>query len=119
MSDEKAKVPKAFEEDPEVKHVSEVTEDVPTRRVRFLMINPQDFLMLFAKGLVFAKRTQLITGLPEDAKLVSMTVDHVRGGIILVAQSDTYDEVPMTEMPPVQLVEIELGQKGATKKKRK
>jgi hypothetical protein len=89
------------------------------RRVRFLVVNPADFLMLFTKGIVFAKRTQLLDGVPEDAMIVGMNVDHVRGGIILVVQSAEYDEVPMTVMPPVQHVSIQWGVEGATKKKKK
>lgn len=93
--------------------------ETPKRRVRFLMVNPQDFLSLFTQGIVFAKRAKLVTGVPDDAKVVSMTVDHVRGGIILVVHSESYDEIPMTEMPPVQLVGIEIGVQNATKKKKK
>ena len=96
-----------------------VDENTPLRRVRFLVVNPSDFLMLFAKGMVFNKRTKIIEGVPEDAMLVGMNVDHVRGGIILVVQSAEYEEVPMTVMPPVQHVSIEWGVKGATKKKKK
>jgi hypothetical protein len=79
------------------------------------MVNPQDFLLLFTKGLVLAKRMKVITGIPDDAELQSMTVDHVRGGIILVVKSEDYEEIPLTAMPPVQLVEIEIGVKDATK----
>ena len=95
-----------------------VTPETPMRRVRFLMVNPTDFLMIFGQGLVFAKRTQIIEGVPEDAKLLSMTVDHVRGGIILVVESETYDEIPVTHKPPVQHVSIKWGVEGATKKKK-
>lgn len=94
-------------------------ENTPKRRVRFLMVNPTDFLMLFTKGLTLSKRTRIIEGVPEDATVLSMTVDHVRGGIILVVQSDEYDEVPLTVMPPVQHVSIEWGVKNATKAKKK
>lgn len=96
-----------------------VDENTPLRRVRFLVINPNDFLMLFQKGIVFAKRTQIMDGVPEDAQVVGMNVDHVRGGIILVVQSATYEEVPMTVMPPVQHISIKWGVEGATKKKKK
>lgn len=106
------KVPKA----PKNEMVDEAT---PLRRVRFLVINPNDFLMLFTKGIVFAKRTKIMDGVPDDALVVGMNVDHIRGGIILVVQSETYDEVPMTVMPPVQHISIQWGVQGATKKKKK
>ena len=83
------------------------------------MVNPTDFLTLFTTGLSLAKRTKIIKGVPEDAKVLSMTVDHVRGGIILVVQSESYEEIPQTEMPPIELIEISLGVEGATKKKKK
>lgn len=94
-------------------------EAMTTRNVRFIVINPSEFLSLFTKGLVFAKRTQILDGVPEDAVVIGMTVDHVRGGIVLTVQSDQYEPVPMTKMPPVQEVAIKLGVDGATKKKRK
>jgi hypothetical protein len=93
-------------------------QEVPKFRRRFLMVNPQDFLQLFTKGLVLSKRMSVFTGVPADAMIVSMTVDHVRGGIMLLCQSDEYEEIPATDMPPVQMVEIELGVKDATKKAR-
>ena len=95
------------------------TDETPTRRVRFLIVNPADFLYLFTKGLVLAKRTQVFEGVPEDALLMSMTVDHVRGGIILVVQSSEYEPIPITQMPPVQEVKIRVGVEGATKKKKR
>lgn len=94
-------------------------EKTPTRRVRFLIINPVDFLYLFSKGLVLAKRTQIFEGVPEDAEVVSMTVDHVRGGIILVVKSQEYEPIPMTVLPPVQEIKIRIGVEGATKKRKK
>ena len=107
-------------QDGELKKLEDLApEEVPKRRVRFLMINPSDFLQLFTKGLVIAKRVKILKGVPEDAKVVSMTVDHVRGGIILVVESDEYDEVPLNEMPPVQYVALRLGADPAPKKKRK
>jgi hypothetical protein len=93
-------------------------KDTPTRRVRFLVVNPSDFLMLFRKGLTLAKRMHVFEGVPADAQLVSMTVDHVRGGIILVVQSEEYEPVPITVMPPVQQVSMRVGVEGATKKKK-
>lgn len=96
-----------------------VDEDTPKRRVRFMVINPSDFLMLFTKGMIFSKRTELIEGAPADAMIVGMNMDHIRGGIILVVQSDEYEEIPMTVMPPVQHVKIQWGVQGATKKKKK
>lgn len=48
-----------------------------------------------------------------------MTVDHVRGGIILVVESDEYEEIPQNEMPPVQYVALRIGADPVPKKKRK
>lgn len=95
------------------------SEALSTRNVRFLVINPSEFLSLFTKGLVFAKRTQIMDGVPEDAVVIGMTVDHVRGGIVMTVQSEEYEPVPKTKMPPVQEIAIKIGVEGATKKKRK
>ena len=88
------------------------------RRVRFLVVNPTDFLLLLTKGLVLSKRIELLEGVPADAMLVNMTVDHVRGSIVFVVQSSEYDEVELKDMPPVQEVAISQGVKDATKKAR-
>lgn len=91
---------------------------IPTRRVRVLMVNPTDFMFLFTKGLVFRKTTKLIEGVPEDAQLIAVAADSVRNGVMLVVQSKEYDEVPMDVLPPVQMCSIDVGVKGATKKKK-
>lgn len=93
-------------------------ETVPMHRVRYLMVNPSDFLMLFAEGLILAKRMAVFEGVPADAKVRNMTVDHVRGGIILVVESAEYEELPQTDMPPVQLIQISQGVVDATKSKK-
>lgn len=100
-----------------VQKVEDLEEaEVPTHRVRFLIIDPNQFLSIFTKGLVLAKRVRVLKGVPEDAEVVRMTVDHVRGGIILVVRSDEYEEIPINKMPEVQYIEMDLGNKNATKK---
>lgn len=90
---------------------------VAGRRVKMLMVNPTDFMFLFTKGIEFRKHTKLIKGLPEDAKLISLAAESVRHGIIFVVESATYEEIPAGEMPPIEIVEIQHGKPGATKKK--
>lgn len=94
-------------------------QGVPMWRVRYLMVNPVDFLKLLTVGMTFAKRAEIIEGVPADAFVRNITVDHVRGGIIFVVESKEYEEVPRTDMPPVQLVSIKQGVEGATKPKKK
>lgn len=91
---------------------------IPTRRVKMLMVNPADFMYLFTKGLVFRKQTKIVKGVPEDAVLVAIAADSMRNGIMLVVESQTYDEVPINVLPPVEPVSIDLGVPGATKKKK-
>lgn len=91
---------------------------IPTRRVKMLMVNPADFMFLFTKGLVFRKRTRIISGLPEDAKLVTIAADSARNGIMLVVESEEYDEVPINVLPPVQVVEIDTRTLEDSKKKK-
>ena len=95
-----------------------VTKDTPVARRRFLIVNPTEFIGFFTKGFVFAKRVKMIEGVPEDAQVVSMTVDHVRNGLVFLVESEEYDEIPMTQMPPVQHISIEFGVQNATKKKK-
>lgn len=92
--------------------------EVPTRRVKMMMVNPADFMFLFTKGMTFRKHTKLIEGLPEDAQLIAIAADSVRNGIMLVVQSESYDPVPATVLPPVEMVKIQTGVVGATKKKK-
>lgn len=92
--------------------------DIPTRRVRMLMVNPADFMFLFTKGLAFRKRTKIIEGVPEDASLIAVAADSARNGIMLVVESTEYDEIPINVLPPVQVVNIDTRIIGATKKKK-
>lgn len=91
-------------------------EEVPMHRIRFLIIDPNQFVAMFTKGLVLTKRFRIIEGVPADAEVIRMTVDHVRGGIILVVSSEEYEEIPINKMPEVQYVKIDLGNPKATKK---
>lgn len=93
--------------------------EVPKKRRKMLMVNPADFMALFTKGVVFDKKTKLIAGLPADAELLTIAAEPVRGGVMLVVESESYDEIPINEMPPVELVSISVGVSDATKKKRK
>lgn len=93
--------------------------EIPTRKVRMLMVNPSDFLYLFTKGLKVRKRFQIISGVPDDAMLLAISADPIRHAIVLVVQSESYEPIPTTDMPPIEMVEIELGLKDATKKKSK
>lgn len=93
-------------------------KDIPTRRAKMLMVNPADFMFLFTKGLEFRKHTKIISGVPDDAELLTVAAEPARGAIMLVVQSESYDEIPINELPPVELVEIQTGKPGATKKKK-
>lgn len=97
---------------------SDLNVEVPKRRVRMLMVNPSDFCFLFTKGLEFKKHTKIIKGAPEDAEVIALVADSVRNGVMLVVKSESYDEVPINVLPPVESVEIDMGIKGATKKKK-
>jgi len=90
---------------------------IPTRRAKMLMVNPVDFMFLFTKGLKWRKNTSLVSGIPEDAELLTIAAEPVRGGIMLVVKSASYPEIPISQMPPIELVEIQTGVTGATKKK--
>lgn len=91
--------------------------EIPTRRVKMLMVNPADFMFLFTKGLVFRKRTRIVKGIPEDAKLVAVAADSMRNGIMLVVESSEYEEVPINVLPPVQVVEIDTRTMDEVKKR--
>lgn len=90
---------------------------IPTRRAKMLMVNPADFMYLFTKGLEFRKHTKLIAGIPDDAELIAVAAEPVRHAIMLVVKSSTYEPIPIDQMPPIELVEIQTGRIGATKKK--
>lgn len=98
---------------------NEEQPEIPTRRVRFMMVNPADFMFLFMKGVEFRKHTKLIEGLPADCQLIQVAYDPMRGGIQMVVESEEFEPIPINEMPPVQPVSISTGVKDATKKKRK
>ncbi len=91
--------------------------EMPTRKVKMMMVNPADFMFLITKGMTFRKHTKLIEGLPEDAQLVALAADSIRNGVMLVVQSESYEPVRADTLPPVEMVKIQTGVIGATKKK--
>lgn len=105
--------------DPDIKVVKKPEgAKIPKRRVKMLMVKPGEFMFLFTKGLRFQKNFKVIAGVPEDAKVITVAPDSIRNGIMIVVQSQEYDEVPINVLPPVEPVNIDLdGIKNATKKK--
>ena len=94
-------------------------DQTPMRRVKVYLINPIDVMMLFTKGLLFAKRTKIIKGVPDDAELVGITYDARLDFIMMVVKSMEFEPVPINQYPPMETIEIEIGVDGATKKKKK
>lgn len=93
---------------------------IPKRRVKMLMVKPGEFMFLFTKGLRFQKNFKVIAGIPEDAKVITVAPDSIRNGIMIVVQSQEYDEVPINVLPPVEPVDIDLdGIKGASATKKR
>jgi hypothetical protein len=105
----------AVEQQKELEKIKQA--EMPTRKVKMMMVNPADFMFLFTKGMTFRKHTKLIEGLPADAQLIALAADSVRNGIMLVVQSESYEPVRADTLPPVELVRIQTGVIGATKKK--
>lgn len=91
----------------------------PGRRVKIVMVNPWDFIGLLTKGMKFRRYTEVMQGIPADATVEAMSADTNRHGIMFVISSPTYDFVPVTQMPPIQMLEIQTELKNATKAKRK
>lgn len=88
-----------------------------TARRRVLMINPDEFASLFTQGLVWKKKTKIAEGIPADAKVLGTAFDLRLNAILMVVESEEYDEVKMTDIPPRQPISIIQGEPGATKKK--
>ena len=82
-----------------------------------MMVNPYEFMHLFTKGATFKKHTKLIEGVPEDAEIIGITYDTRRDHILLVLESASYAPVKITDIPPIEVVSIQIGLPGATKKK--
>jgi hypothetical protein len=90
--------------------------EVTTRRIKTMVINPIGFMSLFTQGLRFRKQTQIVSGVPEDARLVGMAYDTRRDLVLMMIESASFDEVPVTEQPPFLMLKIQT-QFGITKKK--
>lgn len=88
-------------------------------RRKVVMINPEEFLGLFTKGLKFAKNTTVFDGVPEDAKLLGIAYDVRLDSIVMVVSSSEYDEIEMTELPPRQFIGIKMGEVSKVVKKKK
>ena len=116
MSEEKKKPEKGQEDLEKLKEL-----EIPKRRAKMLMVNPADFMFLFTRGLKVRKGYKMIEGIPDDAKLLTIAAEPVRGGIMMVVESEEYDEIPINIMPPVQVISIQTGKlrdSMATKKKK-
>lgn len=87
----------------------------PCRRVKIVMVNAYEFVPLLTKGMVFRRYTKMLDGVPADAKLLAMSADTNRHGIMFVIESSEYDLIPLTEMPPIQRLDIQTELKNATK----
>lgn len=83
-------------------------QPITTRQVKMLMINPQDFIVLFTKGLKVRGGYKVVKGVPKDAKILSVAYEPARGGIMLIVESSEYTAIPSTTMPPIEQVSIEL-----------
>ena len=98
-------------------------QEIPTRRVKWFMIDPIHFMSFFTDGVVFRRYTKIAKGIPADAKLIGVAHEARMGGpsgaIMLVVESEEFDEVPMNVMPPGEPLEIQIGDPDATKKKKK
>lgn len=75
------------------------------------MVEPGQFMGLFTKGLKFRSSMKIAEGVPKDAQLLTVTYDARLNGILLVVQSEEYDPIPITQMPPVQEIAISLSVK--------
>lgn len=80
----------------------------PGRRVKMLMINPADFMVLFTKGLKVRGGWKIVKGLPADAQILTIAYDHMRNGIMIVVESAEFELIAATELPPILKVEIEI-----------
>lgn len=94
-----------------------VKQPTPTRQVKMLMINPPDFMALFKKGLQVRGGWKIIKGLPPDAKLLTIAYEPTRNGVMLVVESASYTAIPINEVPPIEVVEIELSGRHVKKAK--
>lgn len=87
----------------------------PCRRVKIVMVNAYEFVPLLTKGMVFRRYTKMVQGIPADAKVLAMSADTNRHGIMFVIESAEYPLVPLVQAPPIQLLEIQTELKNATK----
>lgn len=77
-------------------------------RVRMLRVNPADFMVLFTKGLKIRGGWKIVKGLPKDATLKTIAYDPARGGIMMIVESSEYESIPVTQLPEIQQVQIEM-----------
>ena len=93
------------------------SSDVPTRRVRMLVANATDIMVLFKEGMKFRRETTILAGVPDGAKLLTVASEPVNHGIIFVVEHESYEPVPINVIPPMIYVKVQTGVPGATKKK--
>jgi hypothetical protein len=70
-----------------------------SRRIAEFSIADVMFLRLFQRpGLTWKVERD---PLPEDGRLIGVKYDVMRGAFLLYVESETFDEVPEAEMPPL------------------
>lgn len=92
-------------------------KDEAVARRKVIMINPHEFAALFTTGLVWKKKTKISEGVPADFKVLGVAYDVRLDSVIIVGESEEFDEVKMTDIPPRLRISIVQGEPGATKKK--
>lgn len=82
--------------------------DVTSRKLKMLYIDPVSFMSLFKEGMVIRENFQVIEGIPEDAQLLAVSYDLTLHGVVFLITSENFDEVPAGEVIPVQPVMIKV-----------
>lgn len=65
-------------------------------------------MVLFKKGLKVRGGWKIVKGLPADAQLLTIAAEPLRGGVMMVIESEEYPLLDPTKQPPIEVVAIEL-----------
>lgn len=78
------------------------------RRIKLVMVNPANFMSLFKTGMRVKKNFEVVKGIPRDATILTISYDAARAAIIVILESEDFDEVPVGDIPPSIPIEIDV-----------
>ncbi len=84
-------------------------EAINDRRIRILLIDGAAMMAMFKEGLKVRQDYKIIKGVPSDAQLMGVSIDHATGCPVMVVWSSEFENIPEGKQFPRIQVQIRTG----------